>query len=73
MHLSMSSPRREVGGEVGPPGKIKNYQKQNNGLLLFYYLKLKDQMHDVRSKSPPWDIRHSQNPMGCPTPPPPRA
>ena len=20
-------------------------------------------MHDVRSKSPPWDIRHSQNPV----------
>ena len=44
---------------------------ETNGLLLIYSLKLTDQMYDVRSKSPPWDMRHSQIPVGCPNPPPP--
>ena len=37
-----------------PPGKKKlSKLAETNGLLLFYYIKMKDQMHDVRSKSPP--------------------
>ena len=42
-----------------------------NGLLLFYCLKLKDQMHDVRSKSSPWGYTPQSNSLGFPDPPPP--
>ena len=62
MHLSVSSPRGGGGGvghRVGiltfsktskspPPGE-KELSKlaEKNSLLPFYYIKLKDQMHDV--------------------------
>ena len=54
-----------------PTSRQKQLSKlaETNDLLLFYSLKLKDQMCDVQSKSP--DIRHSEIPVGCPTLPPP--
>ena len=50
-----------------PGGKLA----ETNGLLLFCSIKLKDEMHDVRSKSPPWGYTPQSNSRGCPTPPPP--
>ena len=44
---------------------------ETNGLLLFYSIKLKDEMHDVRSKSPPWGYTPQSNSRGLPDPPPP--
>ena len=44
---------------------------ETNGLLLIYSLKLTDQMHDVRSKSPPWGYASRSNSRGLPDPPPP--
>ena len=46
--------------KIPTPGRkriVKISRNKINGLLLFYYIKLKDQMHDVRSKSPPWGYR----------------
>ena len=46
---------------------------ETNGLLVFYYLKFKDQMDDVRSKFPPWGYASQSNSRGLPElhPPPP--
>ena len=46
---------------------------EKNGFLLFYSLKLKDKMHNVRSKSPPWGYTPKSKSRGLPDPPPPRA
>ena len=87
MHLSVSSPRGGggVGHRVGIlTFSKKNYQNphhrakkelsklvETTGLLLFYSIKLKDEMHDVRSKSPPWGYTPQSNSRGLPDPPPP--
>ena len=44
---------------------------EKNGFLLFYSLKLKDKMHNVRSKSPPWGYTPQSKSRGLPDPPPP--
>ena len=44
---------------------------ETNGLPLFSFIKLKDQMHDVRSKSPPWGYTLQSNSRGLSNPPPP--
>ena len=86
MHLSVSSPRGGGSGigwvfwhflekkiKIPTPGRKKILSKlaETNGLLPFYYIKLKDQMHDVRSKSPPWGYMSQSNSRGLPDPPPP--
>ena len=43
---------------------------EKNGFLLFYSLKLKDKMHNVRSKSPPWGYTPESKSRGLPDPPP---
>ena len=55
-----------------PWAKNNNLSKlvETNGLLLFYYIKLKDQIHDVPSKSPPWGYTPQSNSRGLPDPPP---
>ena len=84
MHLSMSSLRRGGGvrhrGGILTFSK-KNYQNphpgqkiivkisKKNGLLLLYSLKLTDQKHDVRSKSPPRGYASQSNSRGLPDPP----
>ena len=50
-----------------PTPEQKNQLSQlaeTNGLLLLYYLKLKDQMHDLRSKSSPWGYASQSNSRG---------
>ena len=81
MYLSVSSPR---GGGVGHRVGILTFSKKNikiptpgrkrivkikwfNSLLPYT---LKDQMHDVRSKSPPWGYMPQSNSRGLPDPPP---
>ena len=44
---------------------------EKNGFLLFYSLELKDKMHNVRSKSPPWGYTPQSKSRGLPDPPPP--
>ena len=86
MHLSMSSSRGGGGGSgIGwgfwhflkkiikiPTSGQKRIVKMSrkNGLLPFYYIKLKDQMRDIRSKSPPWGYTPQSNSRGLPDPPP---
>ena len=85
MHLSMSSPRGgEVWHRVGiltfskkkiikiptPGQRIFVKISRNKWFLLIYSLKLTDQMHDVRSKSPPWGYASRSNSSGLPGPPP---
>ena len=83
MHLSVSSPRG--GGGVGHKVGIltfskKNYQnphpraKKGFTSLLLYKIERSNEMHDVRSKSPPWGYRSKSNSRGLsdsPPPPPP--
>ena len=63
------------GGGGGTPGK-KELSKlaEKNGFLLFLSLKLRDKMHNIRSKSPPWGYTPQSKSRGLPdpSPPPPR-
>ena len=54
------------------PEELCTYQcaklAEANGLPFFYYLKLKDQMHDAQSKAPPWGYTSQSNSYGLPDP-----
>ena len=87
MHLSMSSSGGGGRGsgigwgfwhslnkiiKIPTPGqRIIVKISRNKCLLLIYSLKLTDQMHDGRSKSPPWGYASRSNSRGLPDPPPP--
>ena len=56
--------------QIPTPGRKRIVKvSSKNSLLLFYYIKLKDQMHDVGSKSPPWGYTPQSNSHGLPPSP----
>ena len=65
---SLTFPKKNLSKSPPPGEKELSKLAETNGLLLFYYIKLKDQMHDVRSKSPPWGYTPQSNSRGLPDP-----